>query len=141
MVKSLQKMHSRSLLYAVLIPLLVLAACVRPDAVETYVLNDGTGRYIFSLDMGDSLSVYDLSFYTRVDDRDVEGFPMTVTLYSPSGEVQSETVWFDCRSGQEAVYRTDCEPQERGVWQMSVRANAEGLRGIGLICRERHGTR
>lgn len=137
--KNIPKM--REWVVAVAMGLSMAVGCAEPDSTETYMLNDGSGRYYFRMDMTDSLCVYDLSFYTRVDDRRVEGFPMTVALCSPSGKVESETLWFDCRAGRTAAYRTDCVPHERGMWQMTVRADARGMRGLGLICARRYGTR
>ena len=112
------------------------ASCSRPSSVETYRLNDGSGIYEFTLDFQDSTSVYDLSFYTRVDDADTKGFPMQVSWYSPSGQLLGERLWFDC-SSPVSPYRRGCDPPEHGTWRIMVKADAPGMRGLGLICSAR----
>ena len=118
-------------------------ACHRPVSYERFLRSDGSGMYEFEMDMSDSTCVYDLKFYTRLDDRDATGFPMQVRWYSPSGQLSSEQVYFDYASGPVAQYRLSCDPDEHGVWRMLVRADAPGMRGLGLVCakRDRYGAR
>ena len=112
-----------------------VAACSQPESVEQYVFDDGSGQFAFQVDLSDSLCVYDLSFYTRMESRlSPPGFPMRVYLTSPSGERYSETLFYDASSSLVVPYRTDLRPVEYGMWELSVRARAEGLKGLGLIC-------
>lgn len=110
------------------------AACSRPSSVELYAFDDGTGQFNFDVDLSDSLCAYDLSFYTRLESRFAPpGFPMKVYWTSPSGTVFGETLFYDASAGLVVPYRADMQPVEFGVWKLSVRAKAEGLKGMGLI--------
>lgn len=110
--------------------------------MERYVLSDGSGRYRYDVDMSDSLAVYDLTLYARVDDGGrTKAFPLNVSLVSPSGAMETETVWFDYARSEVSPYRTDCSPQERGIWRITVTTDTPSLEGLGLICTRRHGTR
>lgn len=109
-------------------------SCSEPLSVETFVRNTG-GAYTFEVDMSHIGCTYDISFYTRLDSRiKVPGFPMEIRWKSPSGEVFSETVYFDCSEHSRVLYRTGLIPVEEGVWTLDVRADADGMRGLGLIC-------
>lgn len=126
------------------ISLLVAASCVRPPSDEFFVLSDGTGSYEYVLDMSDSLCVYDLSFFARLEGRrQVSGFPMKIYLTSPSGVTYSENVYYDASRGLELPYRVSLSPVEYGTWNMEARASVPGLGGLGLICKRnyRNGTR
>ncbi|MBR1575583.1 MAG: hypothetical protein IJ654_03940 [Bacteroidales bacterium] len=115
------------------------AACSRPATDEQYVFDDGSGQFDFDLDLSDSLCVYDLFFYTRLESRLAPpGFPVRVYLTSPSGERYSESLFYDASASLVVPYRTDLEPVEYGLWQLSVRARAEGLKGLGLICTRKY---
>ena len=115
--------------------LLGAVSCVRPASEEQYVFDDGSGQYDFMVDMSDSLCVYDLSFYTRLEKRLAPpGFPVRIYLTSPSGVTYSESLFYDASVSLVVPYRTDLRPVEHGVWILSVRAKAEGLTGMGLIC-------
>ena len=115
--------------------LLGAAACVRPSSVEQYVFDDGSGQFDFAVDLSDSLCVYDLSFYTRLESRQAPpGFPVRIYWTSPSGTQYAESLFYDASNGLVVPYRADLQPVEFGVWQLSVRARAEGLKGMGLIC-------
>ena len=118
------------------------AACTRPVSEEQYVFDDGSGQFDFQVDMSDSLCVYDLSFYTRLESRQSPpGFPIRVYLISPSGKRFSESLFYDASAALVVPYRSDLSPVEPGVWTLSVRARAEGLKGMGLICTKKDGTR
>ncbi len=121
---------------------LVSVSCSRPASVESFVFDDGSGCYEFEVDMTDSLSTYDLAFYTRLENRfSPSGFPMKIYLTSPSGVTYSESVYFDLSGSYTVPYRTDLVPVEHGVWKLSARARAAGLNGMGLICTRKDGTR
>ena len=119
---------------SVILCLAALYGCHRPAAHETFLRSDGSGLYEFDLDMSDSLVVYDVSFYTRIDVEQLAGFPMQVRWYSPSGQLYSEQVYFDYSAGPVSLYRRSCDPQEHGIWRMMVRCEAPGMRGLGLVC-------
>lgn len=128
-----EAMHSRAASVLALV-LCFIASCARPASVETFVKADGSGVYDFEINMTDSLHVYDLSFYTRLDGgRAPSGFPMKVYLTSPSGQTYVENVYFDCSKGWISPYRTGLVPVEHGLWTMSVRAAADGMCGLGLV--------
>ena len=121
----------------ILLALLLMgaAACSRPSSEEQYVFDDGSGLFLFEVDMSDSLSVYDLSFYTRLESRYAPpGFPIRVYMTSPSGVTYSESLFYDASVAHVVPYRVDLQPVEYGLWHLSVRARAEGLKGMGLIC-------
>lgn len=127
--------HNGLFLSWILVLLLGAVSCARPDSVEQYVFDDGNGQFDFKVDMSDSLCVYDLSFYTRLESRlSPPGFPVRVYLTSPSGVTYSESLFYDASASLVVPYRTDLQPVEYGIWSLSVRARAEGLKGMGLIC-------
>ena len=89
------------LLHPVLFLMMLSAAvcCSAPAGRETFVKQSGRdsgGRYVFSIDLGDSISVHTLEFYTMIDasDRDFDAMPAMIPLrieaVSPSGEEYSE---------------------------------------------------
>ena len=119
--------------------LLLAVACQRPLTTETYVFDNGSGQFDFEVDMSDTLCVYDLSFYTRLESRlSPPGFPIRVYLTSPSGVVYGESLFYDASTGLVVPYREDLRPVEYGSWLLSVRARAEGLQGMGLICTKKY---
>ena len=104
------------------------------------------GTYHFEMDMSDTLSVYDVWLYTRIDASNptmatCPGFGLDVTWKAPSGQMYGEEVYFDTPLGSEyyshqykALYRSGLIPVEAGVWTLSlkVRDEVEGLRGMGV---------
>lgn len=114
---------------------LVAVSCARPSSDELYAVSDGSGKYEFTLDMSDSLCVYDLTFFTRLEGRTrASGFPMKIYLTSPSGTTYAENVYYDASQGLKVPYRTSLSPVEYGLWTLEARASAPGLAGLGLIC-------
>lgn len=131
--------------------LVVLACCTPPSVSEDFrsvSQKDSLGRYAFQLDMSDSLSTYNISFFTRIDCLasrfdDMTDIPVQVSLKSPSGVVFTEGVFlpragFDAeRSGTYDArmdYRTGCVPVECGVWNIYLGLpSVMGLRGVGVI--------
>lgn len=119
--------------------ILVVSSCVRPSSDEYFVISDGTGSYGFALDMSDSLCVYDLTFFTRLEGPgQVAGFPVKIYLTSPSGVTYSENVYYDASGDLKVPYRTSLSPVEYGIWNMEVIASAPGLDGLGLICSRKY---
>ena len=126
-----------------LVSLGMLAGCVKPDSVEIFIPSakaDG-GVYVFDLALADSLSTYDISFYTRVDGAPLDSLPLRVMWLSPSGNSFSETVYMDT-SKETEVYRSGISLYEYGDWRICVRPGVEnrGFRGLGIICKQ-NGTR
>lgn len=143
---------NRVLILPVLLAVLSLTACSRPESYEEFIQVDDSirGRYEFELDMSDSLEVYDVSFYTRVDRgkiysvNELPPLEIKVIWESPSGRVYDETVYMssgDSRGVREK-YRTGIEPYERGIWKLCVIPDdpPKGFRGLGIVF-ERYGTR
>ncbi len=128
-------------LLPILCALGVLAACSRPSSYEQFVRSDGSGEYSFELELPDTLSSYDISFYSAVDRPlfsadTLRSFPLQVVWRSPSGRYLSETVYYPADS-LKARYRSGIVPSEEGSWTLSVTIAPEprGLRGLGVICR------
>ena len=70
------------------------ASCARPTSVEQFAFDDGSGQFDFTVDMSDSLCLYNLSFYTRLESRlSPPGFPLRVYLTSPSGVTYAESLF------------------------------------------------
>ena len=133
-------------------------SCARPESSEQFVSVDGretNGLYRFELDMSDSLSTYDVSFYSRIDANKLKlskrkDFPLMVTWIAPSGQRFRETVYFgvfdesrgsDFFSSQfRKPYRTGLAPVEHGVWELNVLVNSgvdvPGFRGLGVVCKK-----
>jgi len=86
--------------------------------------------------MSDSLSTYDLSFFSvPLGDDMPKCFPMKIYFTSPSGREYTETVFYDASGDELKVqYRIGLKPVEWGVWEMDVKTQVEGLDGLGLIC-------
>lgn len=142
---------NRSLFICPLV-LVVLAACSRPKSYEEFIREKDSvsGMYSFELDMTDSLDIYDVWFYTRVDRSraatvaDYPPMELVVWWVAPSGKVYDETVYMSSGDyrGVREKYRSGIEPSERGVWKLCVKPNdpPKNFRGFGVIC-ERYGTR
>ncbi len=110
---------------------------------------DSLGRYAFTLDLSDSLSSYDISFYTRLDSkravfRNMDDISVEVTLQSPSGLLYQETVYIPKMSSTSSTafskqyfmpYRTDAVPVLYGSWKMFLYVPSDmqtGLLGMGV---------
>lgn len=121
--------------------LLALAcSCVRPASSEAFVLSQDAegGVYSYLLDLSDSLSVFDISFYTA---EKCPGLELDVLWTGPSEESFAETVFLDGASLR-YPYRTGVSMNSPGEWRLDVRVPGapEKFRGLGLVC-ERYGTR
>ena len=77
-----------------LLLVMCLVCCSAPDTWEMFVKNTGDGdrsEYIFPLKMSDSLAIYDIELFTRLDISDAafaalpEVIPFNITYTSPSG--------------------------------------------------------
>lgn len=117
----------------------LFAACAPPPSSEVFLRSDGTGEYSFPADLSDTLSTYDISFYTVIDRPALSGrdtlvsFPMHVVWRSPSGRFFSETVYYPADKSR-VLYRKGLVPGEAGEWTVTVSMDPEpqGMRGLGL---------
>ncbi len=131
-----------------------LTSCSAPSSYEKFLdilTYKKTGSFKYKLDMFDSLSVYDISFYTGIDCTEKEfaqmsDIQMDISLISPAGTVYKETVYLlretytksDLFSKTYKIkYRADLIPKEFGQWIMVVKLpeieSYKGLRGLGII--------
>lgn len=142
-------MIGRALPY--IVAMVMVAACSEPAQMEYFCSSDdrdSLGRFCYSLDMSDSLSTYDIAFYTRIDcsPKDFDALNdvrVDVELVSPAGLSYVETVYLPvasfssrkrCTYDSIADYRTGLTPVEWGVWQMYLSLpEIQGLRGMGVI--------
>lgn len=154
------KLDSRSLTVLVLVAVALMSACEHPSSYEEFVKlrgRDESGLYHFDLDMSDSLSLYDVTFYSMIDCNSVKmtsfrDFPMEITWLSPDGARKyHEKVYFPIHDETEASsfyskqyvipYRTGLVPVRFGVWHVSVKVEADdhipGFRGLGVICEKK----
>ena len=130
-------------LLSVLVSVVALAGCVRPDSFEMFVpaSRAADGVYVFDFEMPDSTRLYDLYFFDRIDGNRPDSLPLNVMWISPSGESFSETVYMDPEKDTE-LYRSGIEPYEYGSWRLCVRPVGvdRTFRGMGIVCKE-NGTR
>lgn len=142
-------MIGRALPY--IVALVMVAACSEPAQMEYFCSSDdrdSLGRFCYSLDMSDSLSTYDIAFYTRIDcsPKDFDALNdvrVDVELVSPAGLSYVETVYLPvesfssrkiCTYDSVVDYRKGLTPVEWGVWQMYLSLpEIQGLRGMGVI--------
>jgi len=140
------KMNRRTALALAALSMLLAGGCSRPDITEQFIKAKDAldGRYSFDLVL-DSLEVYDISFFTRIDSpiRTYDAAPMRldVVWISPSRESAGETVYMDSAMQCEK-YRSGISPGETGKWRIEVNVpeQPDGFRGLGIIC-ENNGTR
>lgn len=126
---------------------LALASCREPSSVEQFV--PGDGPFQFSVDMSDSLAMYDFDFYSRLDTKPSEcpsSLLLMVRWISPVDSVFRENVYLPVRSGEVyQPYRADVVPSIYGRWTLVVAcpeaSSVKGFRGLGLVTVKRHGTR
>ena len=55
----------RKYLFPLILAVLAAVSCHEPSSRESFVR--GKGPYVFGVDLSDTMSVYDFSFYTRTD--------------------------------------------------------------------------
>lgn len=127
----------------------MVCSCGQP-LVESGYLRSGDapapGRYVFDLNLTDSLSTYTLSFYSVMDLAEssctAPDIALEISLQAPSGRTFGETValpsgmWRSDGKMQAVlreVYRDGFVPSEYGVWTMELKVNpaCEELCGMG----------
>ncbi|MBO4447094.1 MAG: hypothetical protein J5764_03095 [Bacteroidales bacterium] len=125
---------------ALILAAVALAACSRPRSSEQYVrraMADG-GRYEFRLNLSDTAARYDISIYTRRDGADNSGFPLRASWYLEDSLRFSEDLFFP-PSDELVPYRSGVAMEEAAEWKLVLQpfCPPEGLRGMGVICKER----
>ena len=131
---------------AALVLAVALGACSQPKGYEQFVGLNPESVYEFSVPFTDSLELYALDFYTRVDASTTGVRKSEVRLdidwTSPSGSAWSETVYMvlDSRGGNRIPYRDSIAVPECGTWNMRVRVGdaPKRLNGLGIVL---YGTR
>lgn len=145
-------MRSSLSIAAVCAAISVIMSCSAPSVTRQFMRKssaDSVGRYSFVLDMSDSLSVYDISLYFRLDTDDA-GFeamgdiPVAVTFESPDGRMFGENVYVPKSSlcsrshfahDYDVGYRKGVSPSVYGRWVMRLSVDdslVAGFRGIGV---------
>lgn len=137
MLRFIYNLSNSSFVFALLIFPIFLASCSHPPSYEHFVdvaSYKEQGRFKYMLDMSDSLSTYDISFYTGIDctEEDFEqmdDIQLDISLISPSGRVYRETVYLLKETYSESnsfsktykvLYRSGLIPKEFGEWVMTV---------------------
>jgi len=163
-------MHPARKLFLPLLPLLLLLACNPPRSYEEFIPAEHSGGlafddnvYRFDLDLSDSTAVYDVYFYTRVENTGLTQVrsdhgqlgleinwlsPLTAvsdSSFTAGQSVLSETVYMPLGDdrGSKTLYRSGVSPGLYGLWTLEVKTldAPKGLRGLGIICKKRNGTR
>ena len=130
-----------SAIFLFLSVLTALHSCDAADSVEYFVPSRDAqdGIYAFNLEMTDSLTAYDVSFYTRVDADKSDWLCLDVLWRSPSGKTFSETVYMKSGGSRGAMepYRRGLQPVEQGSWKLEIKPvdPPRGLRGMGVVCK------
>ncbi|MGN1211856.1 MAG: hypothetical protein ACI4TM_09225 [Candidatus Cryptobacteroides sp.] len=129
----------------------ILSCCAAPSSTETFIRasgKDADGRYVFCVDMTDSLVTYDFTLFLRADctDREfaqISDYQIIVSAEAPSGKVYSEQITVPKGvSGNSYArdvlynYMTGVSPVEYGIWKFYLKFPQEdslpGFRGAGL---------
>lgn len=140
---------------------LFCAAAVFPVSCNTgkesyfFDRTDGTddSTYVFSFGMKGFPSVYDVSFYTRLEGKNMDFYnsqavSMDILLVSPSGKDYREHFDFvpgDARNAYSGIrdisipYREGVSVDEPGEWKMTVTVARQDayMAGLGLYLKER----
>ena len=138
-------MRSSRLIAAACI-LLCLCSCRRPTSGEIF-LTAPRNSYDYPISVQDSLALYDFSFYTRLDgDEPIdEPLRLDISWVAPADTTYRETVWMYAgdERGKLQRYRTSVRFPACGQWTLkaSVSPQMKGFRGLGLVWKEKDGTR
>lgn len=139
-------MHRRVLLLLALIA--AAFSCREPESVETFVFSDDApmGIYKFDVDLGDSLRVYDIALYGRLDGRrkdlqEQKIIPVDMILRSPSDSVYGERIFIEAKEENRfsasfrTLWRRSIVPSECGIWHLEacVGPKYDALTGLGII--------
>ena len=121
----------------ILVLLLLAVSCREPRSTERFV--KGPGPYVFVVDMSDTLSVYDLDLFTRVDGEVPPEIGLRVQWTAPSRATSRETVYLPLSPEVYQPYRRGMRPPQPGEWTLTVTpvSAPEGLWGMGLVVTKR----
>lgn len=137
-----------------LLTLSAVLGCSRPQEQYIFERSD-QGEYHFSLDFGEPEALYDISFYTRMEGKDLHLYeakemPMHIVAESPSGKRYSEDFNFTViasdmgkmhlkRKDVYVPYRIGISPSEPGFWKMTVYTeyNSGLVTGLGVYVKRR----
>lgn len=133
---------------------MALFCCSEPDSSEMFVRNgdrDAAGRYVFDVDMKDSLHTYTMDFYVAFSctEKEYSSFsrlPANILWESPEGIVYEENVLISGESAESsstflkavrATYRKGAAPVSAGMWKAMVSVPADsvakyGIAGLGM---------
>ena len=126
--------------------LLCLCSCRRPTSGEQF-LAAPRNSYDYTVEVVDSLALFDFSFYTRVDGDEHVYAPLRfdIAWVAPADTVYRETVYMYAgdEKGKLQRYRSFVRFPATGKWKLKVSVSPElkGFRGLGLVWKERNGTR
>lgn len=129
-----------------LILALAAVSCTAPRAHEEF-LKAPRESYDFVFSGVDTISLYDISFYTRYDvlKKRSDMLQLDITWTDPDDSTYCETLYMERgdRNGVEARYRTGLYFIKPGDWTLSVAVSGETelLRGLGIIWNKQNGTR
>lgn len=124
-------------------------SCSRPATAEQFVRNadrDVYGRYVFDVDMSDSLAAYDISLLSSFSciDRDFAPFvsmPLHLLWESPEGQCFEDNVVLPGSALKDSSYYdkvlSDClgeglVPERAGLWKLYVTAPEDSLKKYGM---------
>ena len=132
-----------ALILSAFLMLMSMSGCGGPDSTQEFIFYRDSGIYQYSLDMTDSLSTYEILFYTRMETVDSTSvFPIYLVLESPSGEKYQDTHIFDYNVGKVSRYASDLDPYEHGIWTLTLNVRSDDVTGMGaMLKKKRNGTR
>ncbi len=139
-------------------------SCSEPVSINQFVKTgdrDGYGRYVFDVDMRDSLSAYNVDVVASFScvNREFASFkslPLTLLWESPAGQTYEGTMDLTRIAMKDSSYYEKSfeeivgerlVPAEYGSWKLYVKAPEDslkkyGLTGLGLVVsKENYGTR
>lgn len=135
----LRKRTNSLALFALLI---VAAACSSPTGGEQFIRGP-RHSYEFKIEVEDTLSLYDLNFYTRLDGDFSKAQKLVVQWISPQDKYYREQVWMPLSRTVVQPYREGMHFPCTGQWTLKIRPinPPRGLRGMGLSWKIVNGTR
>ena len=124
-------------------------SCSAPPSVEKFVRDrdrDCFGRYVFDVDMRDSLSTYSIDIYSAFTCRDevFSGFsslPVILMWESPDKTVYEESVlltggrvssFSHFGKNVSAAYRRGLRPVKNGIWKLYMTVPADSVSKYGI---------
>ncbi len=111
---------------------LCLSACERNNAGAEYIRGNRV-EYEFVLSDVDTLSYYNIGFYTNPKFGSTSGVELEIRWYSPSNDIYMEKVWLKCSRSLQP-YRDYMRFIEKGDWILRIYPSIgkENLSGLGM---------